>query len=69
MAKIQFELATGQSKAENHAKGQSGFGPSAARWGKRTFKRLGGKMQKLASKNLIAHSLVQMPNSSFALLD
>ncbi|WP_333416100.1 hypothetical protein [Microcoleus sp. MOSTC5] len=69
MAKIQFELWAKPSKVEKHAKGQSGFVPSAAIWGKRTFKRLGGKMQKLASKTLIAHSLVQMPNSSFALSD
>ncbi|MEG4054770.1 MULTISPECIES: hypothetical protein [unclassified Microcoleus] len=66
MAKIKFELAAAPSKAEKYAKRQSEFVPSAARWGKRTFQRLGGKMQKLASKTLIAHSLVQMPNSSFA---
>ncbi|MEG4590106.1 transposase [Microcoleus sp. MOSTC5] len=32
MAQIQFELWAKPSKAEKHAKGQSGFVPSAARW-------------------------------------
>jgi hypothetical protein len=50
MAKIQFELSAKPSKAEKLAKGQSGFVPVAARWGKRTFKRLGGKMQKFSQK-------------------
>ena len=32
MTKIQFELSAKPSKAENVAKGQSGFVPVAARW-------------------------------------
>jgi len=44
MTKIQFELSAKPSKAEKEAKSQSGFVSVAARWGKRTLKRMGGQM-------------------------
>jgi hypothetical protein len=50
MTKIQFELSKKPSKPDKKVEGKSGFVPFRARWGKRTVKCLGGKMQNFSQE-------------------
>jgi len=50
MTKIKFELSKKPSKPDKKVQGKSGFVPVRARWGKRTVKCLGGKMQNFSQE-------------------